>query len=214
MTEETGARAEWVFNGLTFNTSMDGKDGPTAGWRSRKCRFDGALYMFDHTVEDQTGKLVTRRTFTYIFTDDFSMVGEEQDDIDYIKRALAKEFGIKQCNGEHMLGLVRKITDNGTSVEISMPSYIAETYEMFKDDMPKRIPKTPLPPGTFLTRSIIGPDEDPKREDYPEYGKAVGCLLWITRMAKPEIACAVHMLCKMMATPTEDAWKAAMHVLA
>jgi hypothetical protein len=111
-----------------------------------------------------------------------------------------------------MLGLERNLVDGGTAVEVIMPAYIAGVYLQFKDHLGGRVPKTPVAPNEFLTRGDAGPDDTSAK--FKDYGCLVGCLLWITRNAKPEIALAVNMLCKMMGTPTEQAWKAGLHCLA
>ena len=219
-------------------------------WSCRKCRYDGALFVFTISVlvacatgievptpafnksDIETGKLGAKhqyagmdktpdgkynikmyRAFASVFTDDVSIVAEREEDIKYIKDALRSEFGIKDCDPQHMLGLLRTRVEDDT-VDITMSSYIHETYEIFKDSCPKRAPKTPLPPGTFLSRGIPGTEGEVDPLAFPLYSKAVGCLLWIMRMARPDICCAVHMLCKMMSGPTQEAWDAAMHVIA
>ena len=209
-------------------------------WTCRKCRYDAALFIFTHTVKVD-GHDIVYKAFSSIFTDDVSTVAQRQEEVDYIENEFRKEFGIKKTNPEHMLGLLRKITDGGTAVEITMDSYISGVHEQFKDEpaMTTRSPTTPLPPGTFLSRSDFGKPKDefvpgqggsgtyqpkpaatpepeqrrPVRADFPRFGKLVGCLLWIMRMAKPEIACAVHMLCRMVSEPTEEAWKSGLYVL-
>jgi hypothetical protein len=160
---------------------------------------------------DEKGRIVTL-SFSSIYTDDFDIVAENKGDADIVKAALKKEFGIKQCNPVHMLGLERIICDGGNAVEVRMPAYIAGVYLQFKDVVGTRIPKTPMVPNDFLTRADCGPDDTSAK--FPRFGVIVGCLLWIARMAKPEISLTVGMLCKMMGTPTEAAWKAALYCLA
>ena len=176
----------------------------------------GEYANLDKTL-DGKHELRTYRLFCSVFTDDVSIVGHRQCDIDYLKDALRGEFGIKDCDPQHMLGLVREKKNDGKSVEITMSSYIDSVYEIFKADCPTRAPRTPLPPGTFLSTWKPETEGEPDADGhtkFPLYRKAVGCLLWIMRMARPEIACAVHMLCKMMSAPTIEAWTAAMHLIA
>ena len=164
--------------------------------------------------------MITRRSWMSIHTDDCSMISSDDADRDYVKKALHAEFGIKQVDPSHMLGLVRTKVDGGRAVTITMASYIEGVYGIFEKYMSfKKLPKSPSPPGTFLSRGDI--DENLSAEDVKTlaiakelFGKLVGCCLWITRCAKPEIALEVHMLCKMMQGATLEAWKCGLHLVA
>ena len=46
------------------------------------------------------------------------------------------------------------------------------------------------------------------------YQRAVGMLLWAQRGVYPECAYGMNQLCRFMASPTREAWKAAMYMMA
>ena len=213
--------ALFVFTIFSLVCSATGKEVPSLKFSKKDIALGKFGKLGEYANLDKTldGKHEIRsyKLFCSVFTDDVSIVGHRQCDIDYLKDALRGEFGIKDCDPQHMLGLVREKKNDGKSVEITMSSYIDSVYEIFKADCPTRAPRTPLPPGTFLTTwkpETEGELDADGHTDFPLYRKAVGCLLWIMRMARPEIACAVHMLCKMMSAPNTEAWTAAMHLIA
>ena len=211
-------------------------------WKSWKTRSDGSLFCFEKRVRCSAavpegadaaaspgeadcrtaggGKAMgwpaqpgwtTKMTYLLIFTDDCSIVAQDDADGAFLEAAIDKRFGAKSADPRELLGLVRELAPDGKSMNINMAGYIEGQYARFKDDMPSRVPKTPFPPGKFLTKL----DRDPNGiTKYPLYGSLVGALLWIQRMAHPELAIGVHYLCRVMAGPNEEAWKAALYMLA
>ena len=45
------------------------------------------------------------------------------------------------------------------------------------------------------------------------YQKVVGSLLWAQRNCYPECSIGVQYLCRQMSSPTEEAWRGAMHMV-
>ena len=152
----------------------------------------------------------TKMTYLLIFTDDCSIVAQDDADGEFVESAIDARFGSKKADPRELLGLVRELAPDGRSMTIHMSEYIVGQREKYKEHMPKRIPKTPFPPTKFLTKL----DRDPLGiEKYPDYGSLVGALLWIQRMCHPELAIGVHYLCRVMAGPNEEAWQAALYML-
>ena len=91
-------------------------------------------------------------------------------------------------------------------------------YEEYKDQLPKSATTTPMPEGCFLstffpdgTKRETGPDEIKRINKH--YKSAIGSLLWISRNAMPELSQGLHLLCRLMAEPYQEAWDAALHMI-
>ena len=119
-----------------------------------------------------------------------------------------------------VLGVKRELSvdhEGRWSITMSMAAFIEDLYEVFKEDLArhlgKRIPKIPFPEGLILTKANT-PDEGEIDKHLKGYQKLVGSLLWAVRHVSPICSYGVSQLCKLMATPTELAWKSALHMLA
>ena len=131
--------------------------------------------------------------------------------------------GIKMCDPGFMLGVQRKTRkDESTGItyhELTQSGCVCDLYEEFKDQVPKREVKTPMPDKTFL--SMCNPDST-KREQSDKitdeikaagYMHIVGTLLWCSRNCYPEISQGVSQLCSVMSKPSPEAFNCALHMI-
>ena len=95
-----------------------------------------------------------------------------------------------------------------------MEAYVTGMCEAFKDFIPNTHPEAPFPPGKYLWRNPKPDPAESKEVLDLGYQRAVGMLLWAQRGVYPECAYGMNQLCRFMASPTREAWKAAMYMMA
>ena len=188
----------------------------TDEWSAKQMRADACMHKITNL---KTGDL----TFLLTHTDDIDLVCATAADGVQILKEFDERFGITMCDPQYMLGVQRRVTkdpDTGaTYLEMIQPDYINAMYENWKPHLNKREVNTPMPPGIFLCqRDKFGDiveisDEEVSAVMKRGYQKVVGELLWATRNTVPECAAGMVQLCSVMSRPTEEAWKAAMHMV-
>jgi hypothetical protein len=98
-----------------------------------------------------------------------------------------------------------------------MTSFIDDMVSTFQSDLDaqfgKRTVSIPFPEGLILTKAEAPDEGEVQRNIKRGYQKLVGSLLWCVRHVSPISAYGCSQLCKLMATPTDKAWEAAMHLL-
>ena len=190
------------------------------GWICTKLRFDPCLFK----IISPQGKW----TFLLVHVDDCDLISELSSDAALITAAFDKRFGVTVCDPHFLLGIQREISikDGVTYLEMTQPDYIDSLVKQFEAEIKTRVKKrgqieSPVPPGTFL--SVVGdPDhgiEPPSEQEIAEakalgYQNAVGSLNWAARHCYPEIASGTHLLCRVMASPSIQAFDCAMHMIA
>jgi hypothetical protein len=183
------------------------------------------------------GKSIVTRALMLAYVDDLDLAAQCKQDEEWIWKTMAIRFELKRTNPEQMLGLLRKITDDGTKITISMPAYIEGMYEQFRSfilgeaaipGIEKKIceltpakrkaaaaPLTPVPPGMYLSNEdALDIPDGVKKVRQEMLLKVLGKLLWATRMVHVTAAFAVNSCCRMVANPTEETLLAAFQIVA
>ena len=169
------------------------------------------------------GRSTTVRALLLCYVDDLDLASETPKLEAWIWKTMGIRFELKRTDPKHMLGLLRELNKDRTSMKISMPAYIEGMYEQFKEFLPTKganadtfnPPATPVPPGLYLTNENV-PDV-PAAEKKPRQEallKVLGKALWATRMVHLTASFGVNSCCRMVANPTEEALAAAYHVVA
>ena len=130
----------------------------------------------------------------------------------------------KRTDPVSMLGLQRRITekDGMRSVEVTMTPFIEGMFEAFKSETQYdsrtnvKTRYTPIPEDLMLSKS---PKDSKKHEVEGKriiargYQRLLGMLLWAARGVFPECLVGTSFLGRCMACPSEEAWKAGIHML-
>ena len=210
------ARNTWLLE--KFNQS---------GWTCKKCLYDPCLFKF---VSPQ-GKW----TFMLVHVDDCTMVGECKTDSALITAAFADKYTITVVDPGYMLGIKSDLyeKDGVRYLELTQEEYIENLVKQFSEQIKKYVSsrrmqngyvKEPVPVGTFFSvagdpeKGILPPDESTVKQYLAEYlaegyQSAVGSLNWPARHCYPEISAGVHQLCRLMTSPTKEAYTAAMQMI-
>jgi len=188
----------------------------TGKWTCTKCRMDPCLFKFTRTIGEKKEEAIA-----LIYTDDCDIVGESDSMMQEMYDAIHAQWGAKIVNPEFVLGVHRRMKKDQDTMEIEM------TMTAFVDGMveglreaerldEKRV-DTPFPEKTKLSR--VGyqlgwtSDEEVKEVLDRGYMRVIGQLLWCARNVFAECATGVSMLCRVMSSPTYEAWDAAMHMV-
>ena len=150
-----------------------------------------------------------------IHTDDVDMIGESKQDLEEIHRLLSNKWECKIVDPGYMLGVRRDITWEGDVMvcELSMDAFVQGMYDSFKEHANNRIVYTPLPDNCFISMNTKTTQQEADRVLDRGYQRLFGQLLWAARGVYPECLQGTSMLGKVMSRPTEEAWKAAIHMM-
>jgi hypothetical protein len=203
-------REEYI-TGDTFNhekrVRMGAKGGQVVKWMAKKCFYDPCAYVF---VREDMHK--STRSIMGAFVDDLDLAWETVIMNAFIWLKLKERFDIKEGNIDHMLGLTREVSPDGTAVKIAMAGYIETMYKEFKHLLGEKLNvRAPVPPGTYLTLDGLEPlDKEELKKRQELYLRVLGKLLWVSRMIGLEATCSVQMLCRMASNPTDEAMACAL----
>jgi hypothetical protein len=189
-------------------------------WTCKQITCDRSLFKFTSPQGNVT--LAT------VHSDDVDLICQVPQDGVFIADAFNTKFGgdedgIKMCDPNFMLGVQRETRydkeNDITYHELTQSGCVTDLYEEFKNELPKKIAKTPMPEKTFL--SMYTPEGD-RREQSDEitadikgkgYMHIVGTLLWLSRNCFPELSQGLSQLCSVMSMPSQEAYDAALHMI-
>ena len=126
------------------------------------------------------------------------------------------EWKCKEVATTFMLGISRRMREeNGVHImDMNMEAYVEGMHNAFQEHIPTGTANTPCEPNLLLSLENESTVEEHKRVLARGYQSAVGMCLWAARCIKPECLYTMGQLCKVMSKPTEEAWKAVMHLIA
>jgi len=116
----------------------------TRGWHCTRAYSDRCLFIF----ESKAG----RRVYMSVHTDDCQLIGDDEEDLKYIRDKFAEKYGIKDCNPEDMLGVKMELSKDGTEMELTQTAYIEQMYAKFGKyfKAKERQVELPMPDKTFI----------------------------------------------------------------
>jgi len=195
----------------------------------KKCVYDPAMFYITKGPKLRADEKCTMHLRPYeaeawvsIHTDDCDAYSTSKQMLEDLYKDHNTTWKAKVTSSEFMLGIKRKrntlldaknnIVDD--EIHVTMIPYTEGMYNAFKDHISeKHAPKTPFPTGLALSKHTnIDPAESAKVLDRG-YMRAIGMILWATRGCYPECAQGIGQLASLMAKPSEEAWKAAMHMI-
>ena len=161
----------------------------------RTCSYDPGLFIHQE------------RRHLYITThvDDFQLVAERDEDIEWMKDALAREWEIKDVsNMTYYLGMEVEFT-NG-HINLLQREFIKDFVQSFGLDNANS-QTTPLPQGFEV-------DDEPDGSIITrEYQRGTGKLQWLAVKTRPDISEAAGTLARFNTAPTKKCWNGLLHVI-
>ena len=178
-------------------------------WGYHQARQDPCLTML---TNPKTGVL----SYVVSHVDDIELAGPDLKDLKFIEDQYRKEFEITDGNPRFMLGIQRDLEEanNVTSIHLTQPDFLEETYKLYEDKMKKTVPTTPMPVGEFL---YLGQDASSEQENKhylaEGYQNIAGACLWGARNCFPECMYGTAQICRLMSKPNKRAWDCACRIL-
>jgi hypothetical protein len=145
--------------------------------------------------------------FILLYVDDLLIASKKETKINEIIKTLEQNFEIKNLGDvKYYLGIGIQRNQNG-HFELNQTNKIVELLERFhkKDFVPSSIPMD--------TSYLKEDDNSDLMEDNSRYRKAIGSLLYIATVTRPDIALAVNLLSRKNENPTTKDWEAAIKVI-
>lgn len=137
----------------------------------------------------------TVKTALIVWVDDGIIVSNQQREIENFKAALREKFQIRSYPLERFVGITIARDRVQRSIHISQPDYIGHIIEKFH--MATCFPKpVPAAPGVHL----IKPAEGSTLETAFPYREAVGSLLYLALVSRPDISFAVGQVARFVAS--------------
>lgn len=141
-----------------------------------------------------------------LYVDDCVLLAESDDQIQRLKDQLGETYTLHDGGPiTHILGI--DVTRTADSFGLSLRSMIEELCDKH-GIVPNPKIKTPLPADT-----VIKAFEDSPSVEYELYASLVGSLLYIARMARPDILAAVVQLCQFQSAPKRPLYRRLLGIL-
>ena len=171
---------------------------------------------------DEVTKMGGITSYMSVYTDDIDVVGPDKDVLEKIRVVMDKHWTCKIVPSDFMLGVQRDIfMDKGVKkVRMSQAAFFENAFNEFEMytktyTTSGRFPKTALPPGIVINKSMAAKDEEEKKAVLEAgYQKLAGCILWGARGCCPQSLWAASQVCSVMSCPSWKAWNLAIGVLA
>jgi hypothetical protein len=169
-----------------------------------RIRSDASIFVWDH---EGTKVIVP------VFVDDITLASKSKSKIQDIKCELAKHFKLRDLGPTTFQLGVEIIRDcPNCTLHLSQRQYCLDILERFGFTNASPV-STPLDPGVHLDASMSPstPEEVEFMKTVP-YINAVGALMYLAIVTRGDIAYTVGVLCRFMANPGVNHWKAVKHL--
>ena len=142
-----------------------------------------------------------------VYVDDIILAGRTEGTLNEIKTAISRKFDVKDL-GELSYFLGVKVEQRNNSVWIGQSAYTANLLEAFGMADCKPV-STPVNIGSKLTKAT----DDDKCVDQQKYQSAIGSLMYLSVVTRPDIAFTVSSLARFSSKPTNEHWTALKRLL-
>ena len=166
-----------------------------------RCNYDCCVYF----------KKINDSVYVYLllYVDDMLLANKDREVIEELKLLLNSEFEMKGLGqAKKILGVeIRRNMKSGL-LFLSQESYLKKVLTIFGMTDSKSV-QTPLA-SHFRFNSSQCPSTDEENEEVMSvpYANAVGCLMYAMVLTRPDIAHAVSVISRYMASPGMEHWKA------
>ncbi|UYV77950.1 hypothetical protein LAZ67_15003007 [Cordylochernes scorpioides] len=141
-----------------------------------------------------------------VYVDDLLVTTSSVEAYVKFKSSIQREVDIKDLGEVSDLLSVRIKRNKESNLELDQTHYIEEILKEYGLEHAKEA-STPLDPGMFTE----GPEG--KEACRAPYQQAIGNLLWLAGMTRPDIAYAVSYVSKFNSSPLQQHWNAVKHLL-
>ena len=140
-----------------------------------------------------------------VYVDDL-LIGGSEEDCESLLASLNKTFptnNLEECTW-YDGGDIERCVDVGT-IKLSQEAYVESLMKLFDLQSISDIPAS--------TGADLRPKQDDEPEGYWPVREAVGSLMWLSTMTRPDITNAMRAVARYAHEPTERLWQAIMKIL-
>ncbi|XP_026829092.1 uncharacterized protein LOC113562800 [Ooceraea biroi] len=157
-----------------------------------------------YTRKEKNGNV----TYILLYIDDLLVAGTSAEVTQGVSKELQRFFGIRDLGDiNYYLGIQIKREADGSFL-LSQKGKIAKLLEEYGLVEPKPM-TTPMEAGFLNSRM----SDSTRLKNNCQYRKAIGSLLYIVTVSRPDIALAVGILSRCVEKPTEGDWKAIKRIM-
>lgn len=134
--------------------------------------------------------------YVVIYVDDGLVVGDDESEVNQFIQSLQEEFQITHGSLDNFLGM--EIRQGENSIRISQEAYIVSILKRFHME-----DANPISTPAIRNEEV---DKSEKLSSEVPYREAVGCLMHLTVVSRPDIAYAVSKVARSVNEPTRQNW--------
>jgi hypothetical protein len=151
------------------------------------------------------------RTIVAVYVDDIIIASNNEEVEAFIIKSLMSKYNMKDLGKlSHILGM--RVTRTDTTLTIDIANYISGVLKRFGMETSNPKP-TPSAPGTVFSKDDEPTEEEAKDMQKVPYQAAVGCLIYASISARPDIALATHRVARHSNNPGPKHWKEVKRIL-
>lgn len=148
--------------------------------------------------------------YVICYVDDILCAATSETMLEEFVSGIKARYGITIGTMSWFLGLEIKRAED--QITISAQKYITDVQRRFNMES-TRGRSTPGVPGTRLDTPNMGEEEKREFQNRVPFRPLLGCLMYISTCARPDITYAVNQACRYMSDPTPAAWKSCQRIL-
>lgn len=145
--------------------------------------------------------------FLGLYVDDGMVFAETEEALNEVINVLRSAFDITTCNLNTFVGIQIERDKENHSIFIHQKNYIERILARFNMSEAKHV-SVPIDPHSIAN---IMNDKGNGYNDYP-YRAAIGSLIFLSQLTRPDIIFAVNILSRYLTCHTEVHWRAVKHV--
>lgn len=146
----------------------------------------------------------SKRIFLAVYVDDLLIVCATETQRDFVKKLLMAKFNMKDLGEAHYILGIQLERENDGSITLSQSTYLCNALEQFGMSDCKPL-STPTCGGDIAVAKLAQKDEF--MADPSLYRQAVGKLNYAAVSTRPDLAFAVSLASRFMASPTNQHWQ-------